>query len=100
MTENPLPGDAEAQPSLSPTRSRRRRVLPTVVAALALGAAGAGVGYAAASTRQPAAGAADTGTTSEQPMVPSFHRYYGETYGELDPQSDGSTDTTGTASGS
>jgi S1-C subfamily serine protease len=109
MNEQPItppPVDAESSPAAppSPSRSRRRLVVPAVVAALALGAAGAGVGYATASSRQPTAGAADRGTTSEQSMQPSFDRYYGQPYGQSDGQTygqgSGSTDTTGTASGS
>ena len=120
---SPPPLDAETGPAtapLPPSRSRRRLVLPALVASLALAATGAGVGYAAASSRQPAIAAApEQGTTSTQTLRPSFDGSYGQTYGDggyyTDPNdstspyggyfSDGgqgssSTDTTSQASGS
>jgi S1-C subfamily serine protease len=108
MNEQPTnqpPVDVESIAPPAPAPRRRRLVIPAVVAALALGAAGAGVGYAAASSRQPTAGAADSGTTYAQPMQPSFDHYYygqfdGQPYGQAYGQGSSSTDTTGTASGS
>jgi S1-C subfamily serine protease len=99
----------------SPSSSRRRRrVLPSVAAALTLGLAGTGVGYVAVASRPTDSGSTGSGlgTTSTQVLVPARPDPYGANgtgngYGYTDPYSpydseangSSSTDTTSEASG-
>jgi S1-C subfamily serine protease len=99
---------------LSPSSSRRRRrLLPSVAAALTLGLAGTGVGYAAVASRPIDTGSAGSGqgTASTQVVLPARpdpygsdgtgNGYYTDPYSPYDSEANGSspTDTTSEASG-
>ena len=80
MDETTASPEHDHEPLTTPPRRRRRHLIPTVAAVLAVGVAGSGVGYAAA-VRQAApstsTATANQGSTSSEMLPPGYSYGYG-----------------------